>query len=68
VVTSTSETDYWTVSFVNGSGVLVVGSNDCGFESEDNGGNVVLQLYPNYFSIVMPASSSCPNNKYNKSS
>jgi len=68
VVTSTSQTDYWTVLFINGAGLLVVGSTSCGFESDDNGGNVNIQLYNNYFSVIMPSSSSCTNNDYNTSS
>ena len=68
VITSTAETDYWTVSFVNGAGLVVVGSTSCGFESDDNGGNVTIQLYGNYFSVMKPSSSSCNNNSYNTSS
>jgi hypothetical protein len=67
VITSTAETDYWTVSFISGAGVLVVGSNSCGFESSDNNGNVVIQLYPGYFSVVKPDSGSCGNLSYNTS-
>jgi hypothetical protein len=68
VITSTSQTDYWTVSFINGAGLLVVGSTSCGFESDDNGGNVNIQLFGSYFSVIMPASSSCTDNSYNTSS
>jgi hypothetical protein len=65
VDTSTSNTDYWTISFTNGVGILIVGSTTCGFESNDNGLNVVIKLYPTYFSVIMPRSSSCNNNSYN---
>jgi hypothetical protein len=46
-------------------GILIVGSTTCGFEASDNGLNVVIILYPTYFSVVMPRSSSCNNNSYN---
>jgi hypothetical protein len=68
VITSTAYTDYWTVSFINGAGVLFVGSASCGFESDDNGDNVNIQLNSSNFSVMMPVSSSCPNNDYNTNS
>lgn len=64
VVTSTSNKDRWSVSFMDSSGQLRTGHENCGFESEDEGGNVLVVLNVSNFSINMPKSSSCDDNGY----
>ncbi|MBP7260400.1 MAG: hypothetical protein KBB37_03855 [Bacteroidia bacterium] len=64
VDTSTTNKDRWSVSFTDSNGDLRTGQEDCGFESEDNGLNVIIVLCLEYFNIVMPASSSCDDNSY----
>lgn len=64
ISTQTSSKDRWSVSFLNSSGELRTGQENCGFESEDNGGTVTVNLGSEEFDIVMPKSSSCDNNDY----
>lgn len=59
VVTSTSYRDHWDVSFVNGNNELRTGSWACGFGSEDNGQNVIIDLGTSAYKIRMPKSSDC---------
>lgn len=65
--TQTSSKDRWSVSFLNSLGELYTGQENCGFESEDNGGTVTINLGSEEFDIVMPKSSSCDNNSYQQS-
>jgi hypothetical protein len=67
VDTSTSNLDRWTISFINAQGVIITGYENCGFEKSDNGKNVVIVLCQEYFNVIMPASSSCDDNKYHQS-
>jgi hypothetical protein len=63
-VTSSNDTDHWSVS-AQGRGLLT-GEEDCGFESEDEGGNVLIILNAWNFGIVNPASSCCMSNSYDQ--
>jgi hypothetical protein len=62
--TQSSSKDRWSVSFLNSLGELMTGQENCGFESEDQGGTVTINLGSEKFDIVMPKSSSCNNNSY----
>jgi hypothetical protein len=62
--TQSSSKDRWSVSFLNSLGELMTGQENCGFESEDQGGKVLINLGSEKFDIVMPKSSSCNNNSY----
>lgn len=64
--TSTSNKDRWSVAFVNSSGQLLTGQENCGFESEDEGGNVRVILNPEDWDIYMPKSSPCTDIDYNQ--
>jgi hypothetical protein len=64
--TSTTNKDRWSVAFVTGSGQLLTGQENCGFESEDEGGNVRVVLNPEDWDIYMPKSSPCTDNDYNQ--
>lgn len=66
VDTSTTNTDKWSVSFINADNQLLTGQKNCGFESEDNGGIVNVVLNPGDFDINMPKSSSCDGTDYNE--
>lgn len=66
LTTSTSNKDRWSVSFVNANNQLLTGQENCGFESEDQGGNVRVILNPEDFDIYMPVSSPCLDNDYNQ--
>ena len=59
VETSSGNRDHWNVSFNFANGVQISGSHACGFESDDDGGNVVVSLHHNYFKILNPKSSNC---------
>ncbi|MEO8672873.1 MAG: hypothetical protein ABI411_16255 [Tahibacter sp.] len=61
----TSSKDRWSLSFIQADGQVVTGNENCGFESEDNGLTVVINLSPEDFDINMPASRSCVDNDYN---
>jgi len=63
--TETSSKDRWSLAFVLPDGEVVTGTENCGFESEDNGLTVVINLSPEDFDINMPASRSCSDNDYN---
>lgn len=62
--TQTSSKDRWSVSFLNSLGELRTGQENCGFESDDQGGTVTINLGSEEFDIVMPKSSSCDDNSY----
>jgi hypothetical protein len=64
--TSSSNTDRYTVSFSLSTGAQRTGNNNCGFESEDSGGNVEVILNASNFSIINPASSSHADNDYDQ--
>lgn len=64
--TSTSNKDRWSVAFIGAGGRLFTGQENCGFESEDNTQNVRIVLNPESWDILMPSSSSCPNNDYSE--
>jgi hypothetical protein len=66
LTTSTSNTDRWSVAFVNGAGQVLCGLENCGFESEDDKGNVRVVLNYETFDIDMPQSSSCQDNDYDQ--
>jgi hypothetical protein len=66
LTTSTSNTDQWTVSFQNSTGASFTGEENCGFESEDNGRDVVVILGILSYSIIMPVSSCCTRNSYDQ--
>ena len=63
--TQSSSKDRWSVSFV-ANGQLYTGYETCGFESEDQGGTVNLNLGAEDFDVVMPSSSSCDGNDYDQ--
>jgi hypothetical protein len=63
--TSTTNKDRWPVSFIM-NGRLYTGHENCGFESADNGGNVVIVLNAEDWNIDMPKSSSCSDNDYDR--
>jgi hypothetical protein len=65
--TETSSKDRWSVSFVNSGNELRTGQENCGFESEDKGGTVTINLAPEDFDVEMPVSSSCMDNDYQQS-
>ncbi len=67
VITSSGNKDRWSVAFINGSNQLRTGYENCGFESEDNGGNVTIVLNSEEFDVDMPKSSSCTDNDYQQS-
>jgi hypothetical protein len=65
--TESSSKDRWSVSFINSGNELRTGQENCGFESEDQGGTVTLNLAPEDFDVEMPVSSSCMDNDYQQS-
>ncbi|WP_028888885.1 hypothetical protein [Tenacibaculum ovolyticum] len=60
--TGSGNRDHWNVSFNDANGTQYSGSHACGFESEDDGGNVTVSLHHNYFKMLNPKSSSCESN------
>jgi hypothetical protein len=64
--TSTSNKDRWSVAFIGAGGQLFTGQENCGFESEDNGGTVRVILNPEDWDIYMPVSSPCLDNDYDQ--
>ncbi|WBX77732.1 hypothetical protein PG911_05590 [Tenacibaculum ovolyticum] len=57
--TSSGNRDHWNVSFNDANGTQYSGSHTCGFEPEDDGGNVTISLHHSYFKMLNPKSSSC---------
>lgn len=64
--TSTSNKDRWSVAFINSNNGLDTGYETCGFESDDNGGVVTIELEAQEWDIQMPKSSSCTGNDYDQ--
>lgn len=56
--------DYWSVSFINGSGELMTGNKRCAVKTEDKGKNVLLVLDSSTFTVHTPVSSPCTDVDY----